>query len=773
MAALWRLFIAVVIFAALALAWLVSTTGGARWLAERIMDQQPALQVTVEAGSLLDGLTLREIAWTDRELDLDLRIDKAVLRWQPECLLEQVLCLDTLHLSSVNLRVAEQVQFVDYLLAEARFDFAARTIDAALQVLANETGRLQSQLNGSLEAHRLALSFESDDAKGVIALQGGLDEAFIWRGEIAQAQVASPAGDWTLEGTPALSVASAPTRLTLAAHCWAGQPLRLCTQPIDITPEAGQIDLKMDTLALEVLQPWLPDTVRLPGSVEGSASLTWAPNAAPRARLTLDSADAAIEVSVDEGERPIVLSYQRVVGDVDLTTEQIGLRVGIASRDIGTGGFAFYLNDPLTETGRLSGSVWLDGVDLSPIAGALSAVRMASGRLRATGQLSGTRQQPNFIGQLSVSGATVLPAEIVNPIEDINLDVALQGDVAILEGRFSAGAGEGALTGVLGWSEGLLRGALRITGELLEIDQGSLVKLAVSPDIAVRLALDSISVSGNLQIPFARIELAAPPTAAVRVSRDAVIVDAAGEPLEAVLAPARTISSHVTVQLGDDVQFAGFGASGSLTGALQLRQIGEVNAEAEGILELVDARYEIYNQRLSIRRGRLIFAGPIAAPRLDIEAVREEVDVMAGVRVTGSPADPSITLFSNPYMEQSHILAYLLTGRPPGAATPSEEALLAQAALSLGILGGGTLGTALAEQLGIRDFQLEARGQGEDAQVAISGYVAPNLLVRYGVNMFQPQNTLSLRYYLNPQLYLEAVTGADSTVDVIYSFNYD
>lgn len=773
MAGLWRLFIAVVIVAALALAWLVSTTGGARWLAERLMEQQPALQVTVESGSLLDGLTLREIAWIDTELALDVYIDQAVLRWQPECLLEQLLCLDTLHLASVNVGYAEQVQSVDYLLAEARFDFADHTIDATLQVFSKEMGRLQSQLSGALEAHRLMLRFERDDAKGAVTLQGGLDEALTWRGEITQAQVASPAGDWMLEGTPDLSVASTPTRVTLAPHCWAAQPLRLCTQPIDITPEAGQIDLRMDALALEVLRPWLPDTVRLPGSVEGSASLTWSPDVPPRVRLTLDSTDAVIEVSVAEDEPPIVLSYQRVVGDVDLTAGQVGLRVGVASRDIGTGGFAFYLNDPLTETGRLSGSVWLDGVDLAPVAGALSAVRMASGRLRATGQLSGTRQQPDFIGQLSVAGATVLPAEIVNPIEDINVDVALQGDVAILDGQFSAGEGEGALTGVLGWSEGLLRGALRITGELLEIDQGSLVKLAVSPDIAVRLAQESISVSGGLQIPFARIELAAPPAAAVRVSRDAIIVDADGEPLEAILAPARTLNSHVTVQLGDDVRFSGFGASGSLTGSLQLRQIGEANAEAEGVLELVDARYEIYNQRLSIRRGRLIFAGPIAAPRLDIEAVREEVDIMAGVRVTGQPTDPSITLFSDPYMEQSRILAYLLTGRPPGAATPSEEALLAQAALSLGILGGGTLGSALAEQLGIRDFQLEARGQGEGAQVAISGYVAPNLLVRYGVNMFQPQNTLSLRYYLNPKLYLEAVTGADSAVDVIYSFNYD
>lgn len=749
MAGLVRLLIALIMLSALALAWLISTTDGARWLANRAMDQLPALQVSVDAGSVLDGLTLSQIRWVDAELDFEISIQKALLRWQPDCVLKREFCLDTLYLSGVDLRLGEQAESIDYLIADAHFSLDDQQISAALQAV------------------------KGDELGAILQLQATYDEALTWEGQIAQAELTLPFGTWTLEGTPTLRVATAEPRIALESHCWAGRPLRLCAEPIDITPDAGQLDISMDALPLEVLRPWLPDTLILPGKMAGSANLSWSPTAAPRARLTMDSSASQIEVDVADDEPPITLSYQRVVADIDMTAARAGLRVGIASPDIGTGGFAFYLNDPLTDTATLNGSVWLDGVDLSPIAGALPAVRAASGRLRATGELGGTPAEPQFNGLLRVGDATLLPAQIVNPIEAISVNVALEGDVAVLDGQFAAGAGQGQATGVLGWSDGLLRGAVRISGQALEIDQGTLVKLSLTPDIAIRLAEESISVSGELLVPQARIELAAPPATAVRVSEDAVLVDDAGEPLTQAVATQRTLRSHIELRLGDDVRFSGFGASGGLTGALQLRQVGQAAAEAEGILELVDAAYEIYGQRLLIRRGRLIFAGPLTDPRVDLEAVREAADIMAGVRVTGQPSQPRITLFSDPYMEQASILAYLLTGRPPGEASASEEALLGQAALSLGIFGGGKLGSALAEQLGIRDFQLEARGQGEDAQVAISGYIAPNLLVRYGVNMFQPQNTLSLRYYLNRQLYLEAVTGGDSAVDVIYSFNYD
>ena len=45
--------------------------------------------------------------------------------------------------------------------------------------------------------------------------------------------------------------------------------------------------------------------------------------------------------------------------------------------------------------------------------------------------------------------------------------------------------------------------------------------------------------------------------------------------------------------------------------------------------------------------------------------------------------------------------------------------------------------------------------------------------MRYGVGVFEPDDTLSLRYYLSQQFYLEAISGTESALDIFYTFDYD
>ena len=57
-------------------------------------------------------------------------------------------------------------------------------------------------------------------------------------------------------------------------------------------------------------------------------------------------------------------------------------------------------------------------------------------------------------------------------------------------------------------------------------------------------------------------------------------------------------------------------------------------------------------------------------------------------------------------------------------------------------------------------------------QVVVSGYVLPGLQVKYGVGIFDSLATLTLRYRLMPKLYLEAVSGIDQALDVLYQFEF-
>lgn len=62
---------------------------------------------------------------------------------------------------------------------------------------------------------------------------------------------------------------------------------------------------------------------------------------------------------------------------------------------------------------------------------------------------------------------------------------------------------------------------------------------------------------------------------------------------------------------------------------------------------------------------------------------------------------------------------------------------------------------------------------GDNSQLVLSGYVLPGLKVKYGVGIFDSLATLTLRYRVIPKLYVEAATGVDQALDMLYSFEFD
>ncbi|HAW92017.1 TPA: hypothetical protein DCX24_04140, partial [Candidatus Azambacteria bacterium] len=48
-----------------------------------------------------------------------------------------------------------------------------------------------------------------------------------------------------------------------------------------------------------------------------------------------------------------------------------------------------------------------------------------------------------------------------------------------------------------------------------------------------------------------------------------------------------------------------------------------------------------------------------------------------------------------------------------------------------------------------------------------------DLQVKYGIGIFEPIGEFTLRYRLMQSLYLEAVSGLDKAVDLLYRFEFD
>jgi translocation and assembly module TamB len=52
--------------------------------------------------------------------------------------------------------------------------------------------------------------------------------------------------------------------------------------------------------------------------------------------------------------------------------------------------------------------------------------------------------------------------------------------------------------------------------------------------------------------------------------------------------------------------------------------------------------------------------------------------------------------------------------------------------------------------------------------VVASGKLTDRLTLRYGVGVFEPANTVALRYQLTKRIFLEAASGLASSLDVFY-----
>lgn len=373
-------------------------------------------------------------------------------------------------------------------------------------------------------------------------------------------------------------------------------------------------------------------------------------------------------------------------------------------------------------------------------------------------------------------GALALTA---NPtlINKIDMSMNLGGQQAELKGRWMMGNGLGRVSGNLRWPQGLFSGELAIEGDKLAVIQPPLAILDISPDLTLSFSSEQLEVKGTVNVPSGNIKIVQLAEGGVALSEDVVFNDsiAAAQPKSSPYA----IVADLNINVGNDLRVDGIGLKGKLQGTLKLQQQAFRPPLLFGDIKVRQGSYKFMGQTLNIRTGEVQFVGPTSVPNLNIEAIREikSEDLIAGVRVTGTPARPVVTLFSNPAKEQAEILSYIIKGSGFNSTNNEQNnSLMMGAALGLSSqVGGGAINnigntaTGLIEEFGFSNVQLDTNDEG---RVAISGYIGEKLMVKYGVGVFNPGYEMTVRYYLLSQLYLETVSGTlGQSLDIYYNFN--
>ncbi|AKJ99284.1 hypothetical protein VM99_14835 [Pseudomonas chlororaphis] len=614
---------------------------------------------------------------------------------------------------------------------------------------------------GDIKQQTLTLDLQGPQLDTTLALDGRLDQGN-WRGRLASGDVQAGGQAWRLQA-PAKLERLANGTLNVGAHCWRSGQASLCGEDQRLMPEP-KLRYHLKQFPIESLAQWMPKDFAWKGQLNADLQLDL-PASGPNGRILVDASGGTLRIRDKEHEQAPWLDfpYQTLTLDSRLTSKRIDTQLNFVGARLGELMLQAQIN-PLPASKPLSGSFRLTGLDLSVARPFVPMVQTLTGHLNGSGTLSGGLLAPQVNGNLVLSDGEVSGPQLPVSLEALQVRAMIAGDTMRLNGDWKSGKdGQGSLTGDIGWGEALSMN-LALKGSHLPVTVEPYAVLDVAPDLDITLQGERLAIAGKVLVPKGEITIRELPPSTVKVSDDTVIVGHQTEEGK----PPMAMAMDIDVIVGQDkLAFAGFGLTANVQGQVH---IGD-NMDTRGELWLNDGRYRAYGQRLTVRRARLLFAGPIDQPYLDIEAIRQTDDVIAGIRLSGSAEQPTTQIFSEPAMSQEQALSYLVLGRPLST-TGEDNNMLAQAALGLGLMGSAGVTTSLANNLGISDFQLDTQGSGDTTSVVASGNLSEKLSLRYGVGVFEPANTIALRYKLSKKVYLEAASGVASSLDIFYKRDF-
>ncbi|MAD74596.1 MAG: hypothetical protein CML20_07385 [Rheinheimera sp.] len=663
-----------------------------------------------------------------------------------------------------------QLQVQQNQQLQATLDLTAS--DGSLQGF--QIDKFSLTLSGNEAQHQLELALQSTRSDISFAVNGQLTDRKRWQGQLSDATVGSPIGPWQLQDVIDLGYAHQPQQLNISQHCWRNDPGSLClTDNASLSAENLAATVELQQLNLASLNALMPLAVNLSGELNASVSANWQPGQRPRLDLSVQSNHGAL---TERSSPPISLSWQQLTLSSQLANDQLTTSVQATLNE--QAGLTARLNiaDISSNNRPLSGSLQLTDFTLEFLQPLLDEYSELAGVISADIAAEGTVQNPLLSGQLALNKLRVKGKLAPTDINNGSLRVAFKGAQADLQGDIVTPQGALTLAGKADWQQiDNWQARLGVKGDPLsiQIEQG---KLQVKPDLDISANPQQIKLTGSIAIPSAQLSIDELPQNAVGLSGDTVILNAEGKPVKEQQAMATPITADIRLQLGDKVQLDAFGLETLLRGNLQVRQ-QQGKQTINGEVRLVDGTFRSYGQDLLIRSGKMTFSGPPDQPYLNVEAIRNpanmEDSVVAGIRVTGPADKPQITIFSEPAMPQANALSYLLVGRDLDSESGSAANAVTTSLIGMSIASSGSLVGEIGEAFGVSDLTLDTAGSGDNSQVTVSGYLTRDLQVKYGIGIFEPIGEFTLRYRLMQSLYLEAVSGLDNAVDLLYRFEFD
>ncbi|MFO1224867.1 MAG: translocation/assembly module TamB domain-containing protein [Burkholderiaceae bacterium] len=403
------------------------------------------------------------------------------------------------------------------------------------------------------------------------------------------------------------------------------------------------------------------------------------------------------------------------------------------------------------------------------------------GNLRVAAALGGRFGAPQLRGSMEGSELSVRNVLQGVGFSDGELSASLEGEVARVQ-RLSFKGGDGRLD-LSGEAQlGAAPSAkLQLTAEhfrlLGRIDR----RLVASGAAQLQLDRARLQLDGRFTVDEGLIDFSK--ASAPSLDSDVTVVRAAAPgngaasspraPAQQTLpAPLRNAQVNLAVSLGDKLQIRGHGLDAHLRGELRLSTPSGRPA-LNGTVRTASGTYVAYAQRLVIERGELVFTGAPQNPRVDILAIRPNLDVRVGVAVTGTLQNVHVRLYSEPDMAEMDKLSWLLLGRASDGLGRNDTALLQRAAVAL--LSGEEQGPTdqLLHQLGLTDFSVrQSDSETRESIVSLGRQLSQRWYVGYERSVNATTGSWQLIYRIAQRFTVRAQAGADNALDFIWQWRW-
>lgn len=643
-------------------------------------------------------------------------------------------------------------------------------------------------VQGTERNHTLKLTSKGDPIGGNLQISGKFDRLQqVWQGQLSNVSVQSAFGAIQNDKTVNVSYTHKQIKATLSPHCWRHSKLNLCFPQQFQAGEEGKVPFEIKQFDLATVQEYLDSTTQLSGVVNAKGDAAWFKNRAPQVNVELLSNGIKVNQKMDGRTFPLSFSPVKITAAMADNALKVNADVKVENNGRLTSDIT--LKD-LAGKRALSGNIHIDKLNLSLIKPLLSGGESVDGDINARLTVGGTVTSPLLYGNLNLTGlkatSNAMPFDVIGG----GLTMQFNGASSTLKGNIRTKESDLNLTGDANWQRlDAWHTRIQANANKFRVDVPGIAKVDVSPNIEVKATPRELILGGNIDIPWARIEVQELPESAVSVSGDEVIMDGSAKHKKALPpilssknAPQNgqgiAIKGDVSINIGNDVRIEAYGLKSELQGLIKVRQ-GNKGLGLYGQVNLKNGTFASFGQDLLIRKGVISFTGLPSQPTLDIEAIRnpeamETQNVTAGVKVTGLADNLDVKVFSSPAMSQDQALSYILTGRGlessgDAASSNSVAAALIGMSLSKGSKTVGKVGSAF----GISDLNVSTAGIGDNTKVVVSGSLTPKFKVKYGVGIFAPLTELTLRYRLAPSLYLQWVSSINQAVDLLYRFEFD